>query len=500
MDTYKLNHFKPNELKTIGHYTGYVCIIMSLLMIAPTICGIIFHDPVRFVNSFIISGIITFFSGILLVNLFKREQLTNFSFMGALIFVLSIWGIMAVYLGLPYVLSGELGIFDSFFEAMSCLTTTGFSLIPGEDYPYSIEMWKALTQWFGGLGIIVLLLVIVPSSVSLKRLFFAEGRTEQMTPNVRHTTMIFLKLYLIITSLGVILYLLVGLDLYEAICFTFTAVATGGFSIYSSDTNIFDSLAIQIVTMFLMILGSTNFVIHYRILKGNTKNLFKDIELRAMFIIIFIATLLIMISLYSQGYYNQDILVIFRHSVFQVISVMSSTGFVSQDIASWPQFSFFLLILLTFVGGSICSTSGGIKLYNIVILFKSIVWEIEEMVLPRNVVKPKKINHDKKVREISNKTIKTILIFAVSYILIFLLSSFVILFYCNDFGLATTVAALSIGNTGISVDYISASMPFMVKLVLIIDFWVGRISVWPLFLAILFMITRAERKIDSFKR
>ena len=140
--------------------------------------------------------------------MFGRKQSTTLSFKGALIFVLSIWGIIAIYCGLPYILSGELGIFDSFFEAMSGITTTGFSLIHEETYPYSVTMWKALTQWFGGLGIIVLLLAIVPSSVSLKRLFFAEGRTEQMTPNVRHTTMIFLKLYASITSLGIILYLL----------------------------------------------------------------------------------------------------------------------------------------------------------------------------------------------------------------------------------------------------------------------------------------------------
>lgn len=497
MNTYKLNKLKPNELKTIGHYTGYVCLILSVLMIVPSVCGIYYHDPERFVNSFIISGVISFISGIILISLFGRKQLTNLSLKGSLIFVLSIWGIIAIYCGLPYLLSGELGIFDSFFEAMSGITTTGLSLIPEQTHPYSVAMWKALTQWFGGLGIIVLLLVIVPSSVSLKRLFFAEGRTEQMTPNVKHTTMIFLKLYVSITAFGILLYLLLGLNLFESVCFTFTAFATGGFSIYSTNTNIFDSGPIQAVTMFLMILGSTNFVIHYRILKGNTKNLLKDVELRAMFIIVLIATILIMISLYTQGYYDHNISVIFRHSLFQVISVMSSTGFVSQDIVTWPQFSFFLLIILTFVGGSICSTSGGIKLYNIVILFKSIWWEVEEMMLPKNTIKPKKINHDKKVREISNKTIKTILIFAISYILIFLLSTFVILFYCNDFVTAFTVAALSIGNTGITTSYISASMPFMVKVVLIIDFWVGRISVWPLFLGVLYMITRTEERIKN---
>jgi trk system potassium uptake protein TrkH len=120
------------------------------------------------------------------------------------------------------------------------------------------------------------------------------------------------------------------------------------------------------------------------------------------------------------------------------------------------------------------------------------------MMLPKNAIKPKKINHDKKSREISNKTIKTILIFILSYILIFIISSFVILFYCNDLGLAFTVAALSIGNTGISVGYINASMPFMVKVILIIDFWVGRISVWPLFLGVLYLINRAESRVKNF--
>lgn len=498
MNTYKLNKLKPDELKTIGHYTGYVCIVISILMIVPSICGIIYHDPQRFINAFIMSGIITFVSGILLLTVFRRKQITNLSLKGSLIFVLGIWAIIAIYTGLPYLISGELGVLDSFFEAMSGITTTGFSLIPEQTHPYSFAMWKALTQWFGGLGIIVLLLVIVPSSVSLKRLFFAEGRTEQMTPNIRHTTMIFLKLYLLITSFGVVLFLLLGLNLYEAICFTFTSFATGGYSIYAGDAHFFDSLPIQIVTMFLMILGSTNFVIHYRILKGNTKNLFKDVEIRAMIIIVSIATLLIMISLYTNGFYDHNLPLIFRHSIFQVISVMSSTGFVSQEITAWPQFCFFLLIVLTFVGGSICSTSGGIKLYNIVVLFKSIWWEVEEMMLPKNVIKPKRINHDKKTREISNKTIKTILIFILSYILIYLGSTLVILFYCNDFTVATTVAALSIGNTGISVDYISASMPVMVKLVLIIDFWVGRISVWPLFIGVLYVINRTKSRIKNF--
>ena len=118
-------------------------------MIVPTLCGMIYHDPERFVNSFVISGLISFISGISLISLFKSKQNSNLSLKGSLLFVLGIWGVLAVYSGLPYYISGELGILDSFFEAMSGITTTGFSLIPYETYPYSITMWKALIQWIG---------------------------------------------------------------------------------------------------------------------------------------------------------------------------------------------------------------------------------------------------------------------------------------------------------------------------------------------------------------
>ena len=492
----QINKLKVNELKTIGYYTGYLCIFMSIMMIVPIIIAIIYQDNTRFLHSFIYSSIITIISGLILLSIFKKRQLTNLSLKGSLIFVLSIWGLLAIFSGLPYFMSGELGFFDSFFEAMSCITTTGFSLIPEQTHAFSFSMWKALTQWFGGLGIIVLLLVIVPSSGSLKRLFFAEGRTEQMTPNVKHTMMIFIKLYIILTSLGVTLYLIAGLSLFEAICFSFSSIATGGYSIYN-DSHIFTSLKVQVITMFLMLLGSTNFVIHYRIIKGDVKNLFKDVELRAMAIIITVFTFLVMLSLYMNGGYNQDLGLIFRHSIFHVISVMTSSGFVSTELSQWPVFTYYLLMILTFIGGSICSTSGGIKLYNVVILFKSIWWEVEEMILPKNAIKPKRVFHDKKYRDISKSSIKTILIMVISYMLIFLLGMFVLLFYCNDVQLATTLSALSIGNTGIHVDYISVNMPLVVKIVLIIEFWVGRISVWPLFLSVIYLINRAQSNVNK---
>lgn len=498
MNSFSINKIKENELKTIGHFTGYICILIGLFMIIPIICAIIYNDHPRYLNSFTMSSIISITIGFLLWVGFSKKNITHLSLKGSLIFVLSIWGTTALFAGLPYFISGELNILDSFFEGMSGITTTGFSLLNYGNYPHSIAIWQSLTQWFGGLGIIVLLLVVVPSSVSLKRLYFAEGRTEQMTPNIKHTTMIFIKLYLMLTSIGIMLYLLAGLDLFDAICYCFCGIATGGFSIHPLDVSFFQRPIIQFITIFIMILGGLNFVVQYRVIKGEWRNLYKDVEIKAFVFLVVTASILVGLSLYFQGFYNHNLLTIARHSLFQVVSVITSTGFSSTSIDYWPPFCYYILILLMFSGSSICSTSGGIKLYNIVILFKAIWWEVKGMILPKNTVIIKKVFHDNKYRDVSNTTIKTILIYVIAYILIFIASFMIIILFCNDFQTAFTLTAASLGNTGLAPTYLSVTTPITVKIVMIIDFWAGRIGVWPLLLSIVYVTNMIQGKIEEF--
>lgn len=498
MNSFTINKIKENELKTIGHYSGYVCILIGLLMIIPLICALIYHDHTKYLNSFLVSAIISIIIGFILWTTFNKKHLTQLSLKGSLIFVLSIWGLTALFSGLPYFISGDLSLIDSFFEGMSGITTTGFSLLSATKYPYSIAMWESLTQWFGGLGIIVLLLVVVPSSVSLKRLYFAEGRTEQMTPNIRHTTMIYIKLYLLLTTIGIALYLIAGLNLFDAICYCFCGIATGGFSVHPESVYHFNTPLIEIITMFVMMMGSLNFVVQYRVIKGDWKNVYKDVELKAFLFLIIASTILITLSLYTQNFYNQDLIEIGRHSLFQVVSVITSTGFNSTNINYWPPFCYYILILLMFTGSSICSTSGGIKLYNIVILFKAIWWEVKSMILPKNTIIIQKVFHDNKYRDISNSTIKTILIYIIAYILIFIASVMIIIIYCNDFQTAFTISAASLGNTGLTTTYLSVNTPLMVKIVMIIDFWAGRIGVWPLLLSIVYLINMTQGRLEDF--
>lgn len=490
MDIFAMNKIKRDEYKTVMYYIAVVIIILGTFMIIPMLTAIIYHDSSKYLLSFIASSIICIIMGTLIFLNSERKDITNLSLKGSMFFVMMIWLVTAFFSALPFIISGDLSFIDAYFEAMSGITSTGFTMYEIKLLPYSIAIWRSLLQWFGGLGIIFLLLVIVPSVVSLKRLYFAEGKTEQMMPNIRHTSINFIKVYLVLTTIAITAYVLAGLSVFDAVCYSFTALGTGGFSVNPTNLNNFVNPLIQSITIVLMIMGGTNFLIHYKIMKRDWTNITKDYELRLMFIILIFATSLIAINLYTSGFYGHDVVTILRHSLFQVTSVLTSTGFSSTDINLWTPFSIQVLIVLMFIGGCVCSTAGGIKIYNIAIVLKSLWWSIQQMFIPQKVIFRKKIFHNKLNREITIDTIRTVQVYVFFYILLFLISLVIVLFYCNDFETAYCVVAASIGNTGLSLSYVSQSIPMVVKIVLIIDFWAGRIGIWPILLPIAFMVNK----------
>lgn len=493
MKVVDFQRIKRNELKIIVHYVGFIIICIALFMLMPIFVSYIYNDNAVYTISFIISSFISLFFGLVLFFIFNSYKLSDLSIRGSMIFVLSIWIVSSFFCALPILISGDLSFIDAYFESMSGITSTGFTMYSSVPVAYSIRLWRSLLQWFGGLGIIFLLLVLLPSLVSLKRLYMAEGRTEQMMPNIRHTAVIFIKVYAILTMFAIFLYLLVGLDIFNALCYTFSGLGTGGFSSDPNNLNNFSNPFLQIVTMLVMLIGGSNFILHYHIMKGNLKNLYKDIEIRYMFLFIIIATVLVMISLFQNNLYNGDLLVIFRHSLFQVISILTSTGFQTTDINNWPALSYQVLIILMFIGGSVCSTASGIKIYNVVIILKSIWWEIQSIFLPKNIIVNRKVFHNNKFINISNKSVKQILTFIFAYLLLFVVSTGIVLLFCNDFKIVVSIVAGAIGNTGLGPSYINPSIPFVVKIVLIFDFLAGRIGIWPALLPLFFIIDEVKR-------
>jgi len=232
-------------------------------------------------------------------------------------------------------------------------------------------------------------------------------------------------------------------------------------------------------------------------MKGNWRNFYKDIEIRYLFLFIVLATILVMANLFQNNMYNQDLIVIFRHALFQVVSILTSTGFQSTDINNWPALSYHVLIILMFIGGSICSTASGIKIYNIAIILKSIWWELQSIFLPKNIIVFRKVFHDNREITVSNDSLKQIFTFISAYLLLFVISTVIVLFFCNDFKIAVAIVAGSIGNTGLGPSYINTSIPLLVKIVLLFDFLAGRIGLWPALLPLFFVIEEINEKIKE---
>lgn len=210
-----------------------------------------------------------------------------------------------------------------------------------------------------------------------------------------------------------------------------------------------------------------------------------------------IATTLITISLLVNQTYGSNVIETLRHALFQVVSVISSTGFTSTDVNLWPPFCYHIMIILMICGGGVCSTASGIKLYNVYLLFKSLWWEGQSIFKSKNTIIHKKIYHDRRIITITNKEIKSVFIYAILYIIIFIVSATIILIFTKDIQTAYVISASAIGNIGIEPEFINIATPAVVKIVMIIEFWIGRIGVWPILLLIVYEINKINGTLED---
>lgn len=277
-----IHRLSRRELKTILHYTGDVCLLLAFAMLIPLIVAFIYNEPKYFIP-FIISAIITAFIGLILSKFFKIEK--KMTLKSAMIFSTFIWLIACALGALPYYLSGELSYLNSYFEAMSGFTTTGFSMYPNLDVvSYTINFWRSFTQWIGGLGIIFLLLALLRSTgVDVMRLYLAEGREERLVPSIKHSTKIIVYIYIFFTFVAVGLFIVAGMPIFDSVFHAFTTLSTGGFGMHNNSLLFYNSVWVEIAAMIIMLIGATNYALHYTVLKGNWREYYKDIETKVAF-------------------------------------------------------------------------------------------------------------------------------------------------------------------------------------------------------------------------
>lgn len=470
------------DLRATLHVLAMIIKWNALTFLLPVIVALYYYEPVL---PFLVPLGGAFLLG-WAIELITRGETDIRPREGFLIVALT-WLIVAVFGALPFVIAGTLSWGDAYFEAMSGYTATGATVIPDvESQTRSLLMWRAFTQWLGGLGIVALFVAVFPRlAIGGRQLMEAEAAwlvRDKLAPRLRQAAQVFWRIYIALTTVEVLLLIGAGLSFYEAAAHAFTTLATGGFSTRNSGIAAFPGIVVWIIIPF-MILGATSFTLMYRALQGRTLKVFlHDEEFKFYVTTLGIAILVLFFN--SLGFYK-GIEEALRHSTFQAVSIMTTTGYASTDFEQWNALGKLVLLLLMFFGGSAGSTAGSIKILRSLIIFKLIHREIQKAIHPQQVI-PLRVGG----RVVPEDTIKGIVTFAVLYVTIFAFGTAAFLLDTTRAGLHLSIAdaasavATTMGGVGPGFGLIGpmstyAELPGTSKALLVFFMWIGRLEIFP---------------------
>ena len=392
------------------------------------------------------SGLITASIGGIVFFLTRKNLKKHIGKRDGYIIVSMTWIVISLFGTLPFLISGAIPSFtDAFFETMSGFTTTGASILTDiEALPRGILFWRSMTHWIGGMGIIVLSVAILPAlGIGGMQLYAAEmpGPTkDKLHPRITQTAKRLWGIYVLFTIAETILLMTGGMDLFDALCHTFGTVATGGFSTQNSSITGYSPF-IQYVIIIFMILAGTNFTLHYMALHGRLRRVFKNEEFRAYLITIAITGLVITLGLTLDS--DLPFTTAFRKSLFQVVSIITTTGFITDNYTLWPVAMWFIVFLLMFIGGMAGSTGGGIKVVRHLLLFKNSTMELKRVLHPHAII-PVRLSG----KIVSQEIIYKIMAFFLIYFIIFGIGSLVMTLLGLDYKSAIGASIATLGNIG----------------------------------------------------
>jgi trk system potassium uptake protein TrkH len=393
------------------------------------------------------------------------------------------WPLIVLAGALPYIICGlisglSFGFVDSLFESVSGFTTTGATIMANLDrLPPGLLLWRAMTHWLGGMGVIVLMLAVLPLlGVSGVHLFRNEGSMGQtkIRPRVAQTAKTLWIIYLGFTVILVVLARAFGLSWFEALCNGLSAVATGGFTTRDLSIGHYGRPGLEMLFAVFMFLGSLNFALYYQASRGDWRSLFQDPEVRVYTLIIAVSALLITFFLLAAGHYA-SFWTTLRQAFFHVVSVVSTTGFASTDWLQWPGFTRALLFSLFFMGGCTGSTSGGIKCVRWILIFKGLHRALRQHIHPRAV-----IGISLGGRPVPERIMAAVWSFWALYLVVLAVSALLLAALGLDILSALTASASALGNVGLDLGLGFAPLPSPAKVVLIMEMLLGRLEFFAL--------------------
>jgi len=421
---------------------GKVLLIEAALLLVPMLVGFIYQENTFLSFLIPIVGLVAIGAPL---SFLKRKDNAMYAKEGFVTVAIA-WVVMSLTGALPFVISGEIPNYvDAVFETVSGFTTTGASILSDiEALSYSMLFWRSLTHFIGGMGILVFVLAILPKyNAGVMHVFRAESpgpSADRLVSKLSFTARILYGIYIALTIVQTVLLLCGGMPFFDSVVHSFGTAGTGGFSIKNSSIAFYDSAYIEIVIAVFMFLFSLNFNVFYLLLIGNFKKAIKSEEVRAYFLIVVTATVVIALNILSSCANFAEAL---RYSFFQVSSISSTTGYVSYDFDKWPALSKAIIVILMIVGACGGSTGGGIKVSRLVILIKSVGANIKRMVHPRAVV-----NVKFEGEPLSEETERSVNTYFVLWVLIVALCTLFLCFDVNDFLTNFTATLSCMGNIG----------------------------------------------------
>jgi trk system potassium uptake protein TrkH len=439
-----MNIYSAINKKIILRLLGYLLIIESIFLFVSFLVSIMYKESCS--GAFIQSFLVTFTIGSLAVFITRKAK-KDFGKREGYIIVSLVWIIFSLFGSLPFVLSGSIPSYaNAFFETMSGFTTTGASILNNiEELPNSILFWRSLTQWMGGMGIIVLSLAVLPFlGVGGVQLFSAEvpGLTpDKMHPRVKETAQRLWMIYVGFTVAEIILLWLGGMTFFDAVNHSFTTMATGGYSTKLASVAYYTSPFIQYVIIIFMFIAGANFTLSYFALKFKFKKVLKNEEFKTYLFITLFFTFVISIILYINKNISAE--QSFRDSLFQVVSILTTTGYVTSDYLLWPPILISLIFVLMLIGGSAGSTGGGVKVIRVLLILKNGYFELKRLIHPKAII-PMRLDG----KTIPQPLVNNVLAFIVFYLLIFMAGSVFMAGLGLDMETSMGSVATSLGNVG----------------------------------------------------
>ncbi len=473
------------RLNYLAKAIGLTMIYIGVVTLTPIITALYYHD-FNSILPFVTAGTISAFFGWLFMKLVPNteelENLNDIKKAEALFIVAVSWVIFGIVAGIPYLFYG-ISPLNAMFESVSGITTTGATILTDFDYPKTFFFWRSLTQWLGGLGIIVLFVAILPQfAVAGRQMFFAEapGPTEdKFTPRIRNTASALWKVYAGLTLLNIIFLVIAGMPKFDAVCNSFSTLSAAGFSPNPQSIMGYHSNLINWITIIFMFLAGASFNIQYKaIVQKNPLVLFKNEEFKLYFSLVMIMAVLITISLIINTHYG--VFQGFTDALYQVVSITTSTGSANVDFVQWDYVSKVLLFIVMFMGSCSGSAGGGIKMVRWLIVYKAMKSELLRILHPNAIINIKVDN-----KSVPAEVTRQIVVYVFYYFIIFGITSIIIaiLEHNSIIGLAGSITAL--GNIGPGFEQLTGPMGSFngihpaSKCIMIFNMLVGRLELIP---------------------